>query len=103
MLGRRLLPVDDPRAMPWRPFLMPPSHCHQSIPGALDIRVVPCAGQADIAHRSTHMSQLIAKKPRFEVPPLNWKAPGSRPDPETSSRPETTEATQDKNATRVPD
>ncbi|CAB3668978.1 MAG: hypothetical protein J0I68_08455 [Achromobacter sp.] len=49
------------------------------------------------------MSQLIAKKPRFEVPPLNWKAPGSRPDPETSSRPETTEATQDKNATRVPD
>lgn len=26
--------VDDPRAMPWRPFLMPPSHCQQSIPGA---------------------------------------------------------------------
>ncbi|CAB3696428.1 MULTISPECIES: hypothetical protein [Achromobacter] len=49
------------------------------------------------------MSQLIAKKPRFEVPPLNWKAPGSRPDPETSTRPETSEAAQDKNATRVPD
>ncbi|MFY3135760.1 hypothetical protein ACOTFF_03515 [Achromobacter xylosoxidans] len=48
------------------------------------------------------MSQPMSKKSRFEVPPLNWKAPDTRPDPETQSRPENTEAAQDKNAARVP-
>ncbi|MGE8656750.1 MAG: hypothetical protein ACN6O8_08380 [Achromobacter sp.] len=48
------------------------------------------------------MSQPISKKTRFEIPPLNWKAPDTRPDPETTSRPAPAEPAQERSAARVP-
>ncbi len=44
------------------------------------------------------MSQLISKKSRVEVPPLNWKAPDTRPDPEITPRPAQTKPSHDKAA-----
>lgn len=48
------------------------------------------------------MSQPIGKKPRFEIPPLNWKAPGTHPNPVPPSRPEHAEPASEQIAIRVP-
>ncbi|CAB3705902.1 hypothetical protein LMG3458_02922 [Achromobacter deleyi] len=48
------------------------------------------------------MSQLISKKSRIEIPPLNWKAPDTRPDPEIIPRPADTEPSEDKRAAHAP-
>lgn len=48
------------------------------------------------------MSQPISKKTRFEIPPLNWKAPDTRPNPETSSRPAPAEPVEQRGASHAP-
>ena len=45
--------------------------------------------------------QLVGKKWRFEVPPLNWKAPDAHTESEIDAAPADTDASEDSDKARL--